>query len=262
MPSKRMIESSLRLLVSALTILLVPVIALLFAEQGSRSFHVNLYFNLFSAAVAVLVLREGLLLLKSCAGDPPHVLRPWLFVTAGLAVWTFSEISWAALYAFYGGPQVESVAYGLWTAGYPLLMVGLWYLAKPFASQLKEIKTLKILAPAVVITAAAASLAAAAVASTLLKGGSPTGRLLTLLYIFLDAALLFTSLYAAMTFRPGVMGSALSLIALAFIAFCFADLLYYAAGTFEFLPADLLYATSYVLLLAGLRSIRELFRER
>lgn len=261
MPSRRAVDPPLRLLVSALAVLLIPVVALLLAGYGPSSFYINLYFNFFSAAIAALVLRESLLLLRSYSGSPALVVRPWLLIAAGVVVWTISEISWAALHALRGGPPVEYVVYGLWTLGYPLLLAALWSLARPFASQLKELKSLNILAVAVVATAVAASLAGAAVANTLLAGGSPAGRLFSLLYIFLDLVLFFTSLYAAMTFRVGAMGFALTLIALAFATFCFADLLCYATGTFEFLPADLLYAFSYVLLLAGLRSKRMLFEK-
>lgn len=266
MLNARLTSSTLRFVVLLLLFLVAPAIALIFAELSQRAFYTNLYFNFVSAALASTAFLQSILLLRDYSGSPRRVVRPWLLVAAGLGIWALAEVVWTTLFVLHRGPQVESPFYALWLAGYPLLLMGLWDLAQPFAAHLSEHASRRLSAASAILAATTVILAVFVVTLATLAGlplvkGSPTGALVTLLYIFLDAALFFTALRAAAVFRLGAVGLALSLIAAGFCVFSLADLCYYVSGTFESLPADILYGAAYVLVLAGLRAQRFLVRE-
>jgi len=75
---------------------------------------------------------------------------------------------------------------------------------------------------------------------------------LNVLYVLLDILMLAVSLAAVIAFSGGLLEVSLRFVAGGFILFATSDLLYAVAETYEFVPADIMYAFSYLLIAAGL----------
>ncbi|MEM1631166.1 MAG: hypothetical protein QXX83_03480 [Thermofilum sp.] len=259
MPLRDLRSFAARNLAILLAALLLPAALLLFVNRDLYAVYVNVY----TAAASFAALLSGLALLRAYAGSPRQVTQPLLFLVTGVALWALAETVYTGFIILYGEAPALSVCDALWLAGYPLLFLWLWTLSRPFSSQLERLGVSTGSASLLIIFSIA--LAVTATAVVYVKAGADgqlsLAQLVDSSYTVLDAVLLAMSASTVRAFRGGALGFAYWLVALGLIHFSVADLLYFAAGTPVFVPADLLYAASYVLVTLGLRVNLEILRE-
>ncbi len=239
-----------RLAVAA-AVLVLPSLALLSLQQEDLY---NDYINLYTALAAVTATHLCFTVIHRLRGSPPHVVRPWMLLTLGLALWAVAEITWFLNVVASGVPPEPGISDLFWLLGYLPLAAGLWGLSSPFLGELKRLgysrgraSTLAVLVAVLILLVLTAFYRVAVGASE-----GPRVLMLNISYVLLDTLLLVISLIAASVFREGLVGTSLRLVAVGFLLFTAADLLYTAAGTYAFVPADIIYALSYPFVAVGL----------
>jgi len=238
-------------LAAAVVVLVLPSLALLALQQ---EYLYNAYVNLYAALAALAAAYLCFLATHRLGGSPPHVVRPWMLTTLGLGLWAAAEVIWLCYTVTAGVPSDVTVSDFLWLAGYAPLAVGLWGISRPFLGKLRRLEYAKgqksIL---LVLVTGFTLLALVALEKTLVYGvEKPRIFLLNVLYVLLDIFMLAVSLTSAMVFSGGLLELSLRLVAGGFILFTVGDLLYTVAETYEFAPADIVYALSYPVIAAGL----------
>uniref|UniRef100_A0A7C4FDX7 Uncharacterized protein n=1 Tax=Thermofilum pendens TaxID=2269 RepID=A0A7C4FDX7_THEPE len=239
-----------RLAVAA-AVLVLPSLALLSLQQEDLY---NDYINLYTALAAVTATHLCFTVIHRLRGSPPHVVRPWMLLTLGLALWAVAEITWFLNVVASGVPLEPTISDLFWLLGYLPLAAGLWGLSSPFLGELKRLgysrgraSTLAVLVAVLILLVLTAFYRVAVGASE-----GPRVLMLNISYVLLDTLLLVISLIAASVFREGLVGTSLRLVAVGFLLFTAADLLYTAVGTYAFVPADIIYALSYPFVAVGL----------
>lgn len=251
MQERKALRSVLLVLAAAAAALVLPSLVLLALQL---EYLYNVYVNLYTALAALAATYLCFLATHRLGGSPPHVVRPWMLATLGLGLWAVAEVIWLCYTVTAGVPSEITVSDFLWLTGYAPLAAGLWGLSYPFLGKLRRLGYTRGQKGVLAALVIALTLLVLAALEKMFTFGVERPHIFTLnvLYVLLDILMLAVSLAAVTAFSGGLLEVSLRFVAGGFILFATSDLLYAVAETYEFVPADIMYAFSYLLIAAGL----------
>lgn len=236
-------------LLMAITALVFPAMLLL-PQPDSFTVYVNLY----TTVAALIAVLHCFRILEALRQSPSSLLlRHWIFITAGLALWASAEFILLIHLVLLGEAPLFSLADFLWLMGYPFLLHGISGIARPISKLLRQagLKSEKQVRSFIhILVLALAFVILAMRGPVILEKG--VSEIIMTLYVILDLSLLTLAFSVVAVFYPGSYAFPLTLICASFAILAVSDLLYMIARTYELAPADLIYAFTYVTLTVGL----------
>ncbi|MEM1509617.1 MAG: hypothetical protein QW291_01860 [Thermofilaceae archaeon] len=235
--------------------LLIAIMALVFPTilLSPQPDSFTVYVNLYTTVTALIAVLHCFRILETLHQSSSSLIRPWIFITAGLALWTSAELTFSTHLVLLGEAPLLSLADFLWLIGYPFLFHGISGIASPISRLLRQagLKNGKRVKLFVHILVIAFIFMILAVRSPIILEKGVLEIIMTL-YVVLDLALLTLALSTVTVFYPGYYAFPLTLICASFAMFAVSDFLYMMAGAYESTLADLIYAFTYVTLNIGL----------